>query len=246
MPSESTHVRKMLRGPIALSGSFTFYMFTTPEEQRISDSSTYFCGSRRALYQRYRTMDCFRGPRKRPAPPLTTDLLVAALKALPYRVELSNTDGVIFSNRPPGIALPVASGKAVTTVQISDGVAMTWWAPGTDNDNNAMVPLENVSAIVWVAHLNSGGNSIADFRVNSLWRDFYGQRSEWETWRVALHPDDRPSALETWEASLRSGKTFYHEHRARNVATGEYVWLASRAHPVRDASGTVTAFVGTE
>lgn len=63
-------------------------------------------------------------------------------------------------------------------------------------------------------------------------------------WARMIHPDDRSATDWRWGRSLVSGDTFETEYRLRG-ADGQYRWHLTRAVPVRDADGTITAWIGT-
>ncbi|WP_404480377.1 PAS domain S-box protein [Novosphingobium sp. BL-52-GroH] len=65
-----------------------------------------------------------------------------------------------------------------------------------------------------------------------------------DRWTSILHPDDRPVAIERWSASLATGDVFDAEFRLRD-AHGQYRWHLSRAVPLTDARGRISAWVGT-
>ncbi|MDB5650211.1 MAG: sensor hybrid histidine kinase [Hyphomicrobiales bacterium] len=63
----------------------------------------------------------------------------------------------------------------------------------------------------------------------------------WQTW---LHPDDLPSAIAAWSRSLETGEDYETEFRLRR-ADGAYRWHLSRAVPLRDATGSIARWIGT-
>ncbi|MBB6123345.1 PAS domain S-box protein [Sphingobium subterraneum] len=63
-------------------------------------------------------------------------------------------------------------------------------------------------------------------------------------WTRIVHPEDLPQAEDRWATAIATGKTYETEFRLRNAA-GEYRWHLSRAVPLNDAWGGVTAWVGT-
>ena len=65
-----------------------------------------------------------------------------------------------------------------------------------------------------------------------------------EAWARLVHPDDLPAAIERWTSALASGETYETEFRLRNAA-GEYRWFLARALSLRDSSGVVTSWIGT-
>lgn len=62
-------------------------------------------------------------------------------------------------------------------------------------------------------------------------------------WGDVVHPDDLPTAGETWARSLASGKTYHMEFRIRR-GDGEWRWFVVRAEAVRDDSGAIIRWVG--
>ncbi|WP_380874302.1 PAS domain S-box protein [Sphingomonas sp. DBB INV C78] len=65
-----------------------------------------------------------------------------------------------------------------------------------------------------------------------------------EMWTTIVHPEDRPRAEERWATALATGVTYETEFRLRDAA-GNYHWHLSRALPLADARGRITAWVGT-
>ncbi len=65
-----------------------------------------------------------------------------------------------------------------------------------------------------------------------------------EAWLRMVHPDDVQVTAERWQAALASGSVFETEFRLRD-ATHVYRWHLSRAVPLLNAQGVITAWVGT-
>lgn len=67
--------------------------------------------------------------------------------------------------------------------------------------------------------------------------------AELKDWAMldAIHPEDLDGVVEAWKHSVRTGEPFDREQRQRR-ADGVYRWQHSRADPVRDAEGHVTAW----
>lgn len=82
---------------------------------------------------------------------------------------------------------------------------------------------------------------------NQRWFDYTGFPSDdsygWN-WRPVHHPDDLKRTIETWTESLKTGKLYEIEYRLRRH-DGVYHWHLGRAVPVKDESGQITAWVGT-
>ena len=83
--------------------------------------------------------------------------------------------------------------------------------------------------------------------VNDQWYRFCGIAPEQNArcWpALVLHPDDQARCMEAWTAALRSGCDFEIETRIRRN-DGEYRWFLTRAIPIRNGEGTITAWFGT-
>ncbi|EIZ81028.1 PAS sensor protein [Novosphingobium sp. Rr 2-17] len=63
-------------------------------------------------------------------------------------------------------------------------------------------------------------------------------------WLDIVHADDREKAISGWEQALSTGQIYETEFRLRD-AQGQYRWHLSRAVPLVDAHGSITAWVGT-
>src|SRR6202140_2525924 len=102
--------------------------------------------------------------------------------------------------------------------------------------------VDTIPTLAWSA----GPDGSADF-FNQRWLDFTGLSSEQALgsgWEVAIHPDDRPRILETFREALNSVKPFEVEGRFRRF-DGEFRWFLFRGSPLRDQSGKVAKWYGT-
>ena len=63
-------------------------------------------------------------------------------------------------------------------------------------------------------------------------------------WTRIVHPDDLPTAAERWAAALATQAVYEVEFRIRRD-DGTYRWHIVRAVPLRDQSGVVTRWIGT-
>jgi PAS domain S-box-containing protein len=83
--------------------------------------------------------------------------------------------------------------------------------------------------------------------VNQRWLDYTGlsaiQALDWG-WRRTFHPDDLPHVLETYKQALASGQPFEVEGRARRF-DGQFRWFLCQGCPLRDESGRVVQWYGT-
>jgi PAS domain S-box-containing protein len=82
---------------------------------------------------------------------------------------------------------------------------------------------------------------------NPQWSEFtglpYATIRDWG-WQQFIHPDDLSEHTGAWTRSIATGEPFEFESRFRR-ADGAYRWHVSRARPIRDESGRITMWVGT-
>ena len=62
-------------------------------------------------------------------------------------------------------------------------------------------------------------------------------------WVSAIHPDDRPGLIETWQRVLEAGQPKEAEARFRRF-DGEYRWYLIRMVPIRDEAGALAGWYG--
>jgi PAS domain S-box-containing protein len=102
-----------------------------------------------------------------------------------------------------------------------------------------------VSAIPTLAW-STGSDGSADF-LNQRWLDYTGlcaeQAKGWG-WEAAIHPDDVKQLVDYWKSSLVSGTPVEVEARMRRF-DGAYRWFLFRANPLRDESGNIAKWYGT-
>ena len=85
------------------------------------------------------------------------------------------------------------------------------------------------------------------FWYNHRWYDYTGttfEQMEGWGWQSVHAPEILPSVLEAWRAAIASGTLFEMEFPIRG-ADGVFRWFLTRVNPVRDASGTVVRWFGT-
>lgn len=101
---------------------------------------------------------------------------------------------------------------------------------------------DTLPQIVWGAD----AKGIFDY-YNRRWFEFIGLPGsdlEAARWDKFVHPDDLAFTLQTWTASVESGRTYQMEFRARDVA-GHYHWFLTRAQPIRNNEGEIVRWFGT-
>lgn len=101
---------------------------------------------------------------------------------------------------------------------------------------------DTMPQLVWTARADGIIESL-----NRGWLDYLGARTHAEglvAYGSAVHPEDVAATMRAWERMLREQKMAGSEARLRR-ADGEYRWHLWRAHPERDAEGSVVRWVGT-
>src|SRR5262252_6622001 len=102
--------------------------------------------------------------------------------------------------------------------------------------------IETIPALAWSARPDGP----AEF-FNRPWLEYAGlsyDQARGVGWVKAVHPDDLNRLMEYWRSILASGKPGEIEARLRRF-DGEYRWFLFRANPLRDKSGTVVKWYGT-
>lgn len=83
---------------------------------------------------------------------------------------------------------------------------------------------------------------------NQRWFDYTGMNFEqtqgWG-WKPVLHPDDLQKCIDTWNESIQTGKDYQMEYRFRRASDGQYRWHLGRAFPLRDQSGQIVKWFGS-
>jgi len=95
--------------------------------------------------------------------------------------------------------------------------------------------------IVWTS--TADGRRALDL---TQWVAFTGQtnlEAAGSGWLQAIHPDDRPEAVQVWKQAVLERKPMVTTHRLRR-ADGEYRYMEARAVPVLDDQGEVREWVG--
>jgi PAS domain S-box-containing protein len=82
---------------------------------------------------------------------------------------------------------------------------------------------------------------------NQRWRDYTGLPLEHVRglgWEAVIHPDDLDDLMSHWQSSLASGAPLNTEARMRRH-DGVYRWFLFLGNPLRDKSGKITKWFGT-
>src|SRR3984957_19962019 len=102
--------------------------------------------------------------------------------------------------------------------------------------------INTIPMLAWSAR----PDGFCDF-LNQRWLDFTGlsaEQARGSGWGSTIHPDDAKGLLDSWQMALVTGQLADVEARMRRF-DGEYRWFLLRASPLRDASGKIVRWYGT-
>jgi PAS domain S-box-containing protein len=109
-------------------------------------------------------------------------------------------------------------------------------------DRQLQAALDTIPGLVWLA----GVDGAAEY-LNRRWLEYSGlsqaQAIGWG-WTVAIHPEDLDQLTYVWRNVLKAGVRGEAEARLRR-ADGEYRWFVLTAEPLKDESGAVIGWCGT-
>jgi PAS domain S-box-containing protein len=110
------------------------------------------------------------------------------------------------------------------------------------SEKNLRLTINTMPVLAWSA-LPDGG---ADF-FNQRWLDYTGLTAEdavgWG-WSTAFHTDDSERVAEYWRSHIARGEAGEIEARLRRC-DGQYRWFLLRANPLRNESGAIVKWYGT-
>jgi len=110
------------------------------------------------------------------------------------------------------------------------------------NERNLSLIINTIPTTAWTTR----PDGYCDF-LNQRWLDYAGMTAEQAAgwgWAEAIHPDDRKGLVEYWQSCLASGVPVEAEARMRRFDSA-YRWFFFRANPVRDESGKIVKWYGT-
>ncbi len=102
--------------------------------------------------------------------------------------------------------------------------------------------MDTIPAIVWSASPDG-----SDDFFNRSWVEYTNlsaEESKGLGWLKAIHPDDTSALLAQWRTAITTGSTYESVSRVRRF-DGEYRWFLSRAVPLRDKTGNIVKWFGT-
>jgi PAS domain S-box-containing protein len=108
--------------------------------------------------------------------------------------------------------------------------------------NDLRLLVDKLPGLVWTTLPNGQ----VDF-LNQPWCDYTGmtlERACGSGWLEAICPDDLPRMAAYWQSILKLGSPGEIEARLRSI-DGAFRWFLFRANPVRNASGDIVKWIGT-
>jgi PAS domain S-box-containing protein len=111
-----------------------------------------------------------------------------------------------------------------------------------ESEDRLRIAIDTIPAMVWI---NSADGSL-EF-INQRWRAYTGlseDRALGVGWRAAIHPDDVAEYVVVRNEGITAGKPYASEVRIRR-ADGEFRSFLIRLFPLRNASGTIVKWYGT-
>src|SRR6202158_2162641 len=132
--------------------------------------------------------------------------------------------------------------SAIWVYNPRNGILMQHGFEESGDVQDIRLVVDTIPTLAWSARPDGS----AEF-FNQRWLDYTGLSAEQALgsgWQVAIHPDDLPRILETFQEALNSVKPYEVEGRFRRF-DGEFRWFLFRGSPLRDRSGKVAKWYGT-
>ncbi|NTU81663.1 MAG: PAS domain-containing protein [Chloroflexales bacterium] len=134
---------------------------------------------------------------------------------------------------------PAPEGLLILTIDITERKRAEQLAQ--DQERRLRTVTNTIPALIW----SGRPDGFIDY-LNDGWLAFTGLTEDQALgtgWMQALHPEDRAATEVRWAEATRTGTFFEVEQRLRG-ADGTYHWFLTRAQPVREPTGTVSAWHG--
>jgi PAS domain S-box-containing protein len=138
----------------------------------------------------------------------------------------------------------------------AQGQIVKWFGTSTDiqeqkraeqqlktSKENLRVLAETVPQLVWT----TGPDNRLDY-CNQRYCEYTHaafEQLQGHGWRQFLHPEDDEGVMALRHQTLETGEPFESECRLRNGQTGTYRWFLARGTPVRDETGQIVKWFGT-
>lgn len=111
-----------------------------------------------------------------------------------------------------------------------------------DDERRFRVLAESLPQLIWTTR----ADGYCDY-LSKQWCEYTGVAESLQLgsgWLEFVHPDDRERVKERWQLSVQSTVVFEIDYRIR-AANGDYRWFKTGAIPVRDETGGITQWVGS-
>src|SRR6266478_5203992 len=132
--------------------------------------------------------------------------------------------------------------SAIWVYNPRNGILMQHGFEESGDVQDIRLVVDTIPTLAWSARPDGS----AEF-FNQRWLDYTGLSAEQALgsgWQVAIHSDDLPRIIETFREALNSVKPYEVEGRFRRF-DGEFRWFLFRGSPLRDRSGKVAKWYGT-
>ncbi len=143
--------------------------------------------------------------------------------------------------------LSVESGKEAKWCGINLDIEDHWGNEAVNEATRASErSLRQVINTIPTTAWSTGPDGYCEY-LNQRWLDYAGisgEQAQGWGWSAAIHPDDMKRLVEYWQACLATGTPVDTEARIRRH-DGVYRWFLFRANPLRDESGTILNWYGT-
>jgi PAS domain S-box-containing protein len=164
---------------------------------------------------------------------------VAGLRADGSKVALE-----LSINRMPGVGPPLFAGfvRDITERKRAEAALRESQEALRESQEHYRTLAESLPHLVWTCEPRGP----CDY-LSRQWVEYTGRPAEEQLgygWAEQLHPDDRERVRAEWAKATERGDTFDVEFRIRR-ADGVYRWFKTRALPLRDASGRIVKWFGS-
>lgn len=112
----------------------------------------------------------------------------------------------------------------------------------TESESRFKQLANSMPQIVWTARPDGS----VDW-YNDWWYEYTGAErgSHWDDDHSPLHPKDDQPARKRWQHSVKTGQVYEIHYRFRRGHDGQYRWHLGRAIPIRNLSGEIIKWIGT-
>lgn len=147
---------------------------------------------------------------------------------------------ITFVYQPRLGAAKNVEGIDVFGFDVTDNVRARREAQASSEANRALA--EAIPQQVWTA----SPDGALDF-VNARVLEYFNASKEQilgDGWQTVIHPEDLPACIARWAHALKTGEGYEIEFRLRR-SDGSYRWHLGRAAPLRDDTGRIRKWFGT-